>query len=129
MTLASIFSTAPAAISSRSPTRSVHSAVVKPPVWWAATWVLTLGLSACAIEEAHASPDRSSCKMLSARVLDRLSHDRSLEPPVLLNVRARDHIVYLYGTVSTESQRELAADVTAATQGVEKVENMMTLAG
>jgi osmotically-inducible protein OsmY len=75
------------------------------------------------MEEAHASPDRSSCKMLSA------SHDRSLEPPVLLNVRARDHIVYLYGTVSTESQRELAADVAAATQGVEKVENMMTLAG
>lgn len=75
----------------------------------------------------YSSPDDSSSRTLSARVSYRLSHDSALAPSVLLNVRTWDHIVYLYGTVSTGSQCDLATAVAAATEGADKVKNLLTL--
>ena len=95
----------------------------------AAICALTCALSACADVPGPPPADLADSAALSARVAYRLAHDTSLDTPILLSVQARNHVVFIYGTVSSESQRELAASLAAATQGVEQVKNLMTLAG
>jgi hypothetical protein len=52
-----------------------------------------------------------------------------LEPPNLLTVQSVDQVVYLYGLVDTDFQRQMAEAVAHQTPGVTKVINSIGLAG
>jgi osmotically-inducible protein OsmY len=94
----------------------------------AAAVVLACGLGGCAAMQGPPSADSADAAALKARVAERLAHDPALDPPIPLNVQARNRVVYLYGTVSSERQRELAASIAAQTQGVDKVLDLMFVA-
>ncbi len=67
----------------------------------AALCALTFALSACADIPGEPAADLVDSAALSARVAYRLEHDTALDVPVLLNVRARNHVVFIYGTVAS----------------------------
>jgi osmotically-inducible protein OsmY len=52
-----------------------------------------------------------------------------LEPPNLLTVQTLDHVVYLYGVVDTDLERETAESVALQATGVTKVVNSIGLSG
>jgi osmotically-inducible protein OsmY len=51
----------------------------------------------------------------------------ALEPPNLINVQTFDHVVYLYGLVDTEFERQLAGSVALDTPGVARVVNSISV--
>jgi hypothetical protein len=51
----------------------------------------------------------------------------ALEPPNLREVQTLDHVVYLYGQVSTELQRQTAESVALAAPGVSRVANSIAV--
>lgn len=51
-----------------------------------------------------------------------------LAPPTLLDVQTLDHVVYLYGLVDTEMERQLAESLALETPGVARVVNSVSLA-
>lgn len=53
----------------------------------------------------------------------------ALEPPNLLNVQTVDHVVYLYGLVDTDLEREVAESVGLQVTGVTKVVNSIGISG
>ena len=107
--------------------RSVRSASLKPRLSAAAIFALTCVFSGCTMMPNCSSAERADSTALRDRVLDRLAHDPALQPLIPLNVQARDQVVYLYGTVSTDLQRDRAAYVAAQTQGVNEVENLIAV--
>jgi osmotically-inducible protein OsmY len=52
-----------------------------------------------------------------------------LEPPNLLTVRTLDRVVYLYGLVDTDYEREIAELVALQAPGVAKVANSIGISG
>jgi len=66
---------------------------------------------------------------ISAAVEARLIQHPALEPPNLLRVQSHDHIVYLYGLVDTDLEREIAESVALGTPGVIKVVNSIGISG
>ncbi len=64
---------------------------------------------------------------LETRVSARLRWEKSLSE-VAVEVRATGKTVELRGRVRDEQQKQRAAEVAAATLGVEKVENLLTVA-
>jgi osmotically-inducible protein OsmY len=52
-----------------------------------------------------------------------------LEPPNLLKVQSVNHVVYLYGLVDTDFQRQMAESVAHQAPGVVKVINSIGLSG
>jgi osmotically-inducible protein OsmY len=107
--------------------RSVRSASLKPRLSRAAIFALTCVFSGCTMMPDYASAASPDSAALRDRVVDRLAHDRVLLPLTPLNVQARNQIVYLYGTVSTDLQRDRAESVAAQTPGVKKIENLIAV--
>lgn len=107
--------------------RSVRSSSLKPRLSPAAIFALTCVSSGCTTMPDYASAQRADSAALRDRVVERLAHDPALQPLTPLNVQARNKVVYLYGTVSTDLQRDLAGSVAAQTQGVDEVENLIAV--
>jgi osmotically-inducible protein OsmY len=53
----------------------------------------------------------------------------ALEPPNLLQVQTLNHVVYLYGLVDTELERQMAESVALEAKGVARVVNSIGLSG
>jgi len=51
----------------------------------------------------------------------------ALEPPNLIDVQALDHVVYLYGLVDTDLERQMAESVALEAPGVARVVNSISL--
>jgi osmotically-inducible protein OsmY len=66
---------------------------------------------------------------ITAEVRGLFGHYPVLEPPNLIDVQTLHRIVYLYGTVDTELQRELAESVAREAQGAVKVVNAIGISG
>jgi osmotically-inducible protein OsmY len=49
------------------------------------------------------------------------------EPPNLIDVQTRDHVVYLYGVVDTDLERQMAESVARSAPGVVRVVNSIGL--
>ena len=58
---------------------------------------------------------------ITSDVRARLDRYPELEPPNLIDVQTLDHVVYLYGLVDTDSERELAESVALKAPGVARV--------
>jgi osmotically-inducible protein OsmY len=52
-----------------------------------------------------------------------------LEPPNLLTVQTLDHVVYLYGLVDTDYEREIAESVALQAPGAARVVNSIGISG
>jgi osmotically-inducible protein OsmY len=107
--------------------RLVPSASLKLRLSAAAICLLTCGFSGCTTMHAYSSPERADTAALRGLVADRLAHAAALQPLIPLDVQARNRVVYLYGTVSTDLQRDLAGSVAADTQGVTEVVNLVAV--
>lgn len=107
--------------------RSVRYASLKPRLSRAAIFALVCAFSGCTLMPDYASAAGADCAALRDRVVDRLAHDPALLPLTPLNVQARNQVVYLYGAVSTDLQRNRAESVAAQTPGVKKIENLITV--
>jgi osmotically-inducible protein OsmY len=66
---------------------------------------------------------------LTSEVQQRFSDHAILQPPNLLTVQVHDHVVYLYGLVDTQLQREIAESIARETPGVTKVVNSIGISG
>ncbi len=66
---------------------------------------------------------------ITANVRALFSQHPVLEPPNLLNVQTLDHVVYLYGLVDTDFEREIAESVALQAPGVASVVNSIGLRG
>jgi osmotically-inducible protein OsmY len=108
--------------------RSVRSASLKHRLSAAAIFALTCLFSGCTMMPDYASAQGADSAALRDRVVDRLAHDPALQLLIPISVQTRRQAVYLYGTVSTDWQRDLAESVAAQTQGVTGVENLIEVA-
>jgi osmotically-inducible protein OsmY len=88
---------------------------------------LTILLPGCAtFGECEAGACSDDAKV-TATVEARLYGHADLAPPDLLHVQTRNHVVYLYGTVSTALQSANAESVALQSQGVNRVTNLITV--
>jgi len=76
------------------------------------------GVSGCAGDAA-----------ITAEVRGLFGQHPALEPPNLLRVQTRNRVVYLYGLVDTDLERQLAESVAHAAPGVAKVVNSIGISG
>ena len=53
----------------------------------------------------------------------------ALKPPNLLNVQTLDHVVYLYGLVDSDLERQMAESVAVQVTGVRQVVNSIGISG
>jgi osmotically-inducible protein OsmY len=108
-------------------TRSVRSTSLKHRLTPAGIFALTCLFSGCTTTPNYASAEQVDSAALRDRVIDSLAHDPALQPLTPLNVQAHDQVVYLYGSVSTDLQRDRAESVAAQTPGVNQVENLIAV--
>ena len=66
---------------------------------------------------------------ISADVRTLFERHPELQPPNLLDVQALDHVVYLYGLVDTDFEREMAESVALQASGVTRVVNSIGISG
>jgi osmotically-inducible protein OsmY len=66
---------------------------------------------------------------MTAAVQAAFAQHAELEPPNLLTIQTIDGVVYLYGLVDTDYQRQMAETVALQTPGVKQVINSIGLAG
>ena len=66
---------------------------------------------------------------ITSRVQALFKQHAELEPPNSLDVQTLDHVVYLYGVVDTDLEREMAESVALQAGGVARVVNSIGLSG
>ena len=66
---------------------------------------------------------------ITAAVQTTFQQHAELEPPNMITVQTVDGVVYLYGLVETDYQRQMAESVAHQTAGVNKVVNSIGLSG
>jgi osmotically-inducible protein OsmY len=86
-------------------------------------------LSACAAYEKCGFGGCPGDAQLAAAVRTAFEAHAELEPPNLLTVESVNHVIYLYGLVDTDFQRQMAESVAHQTPGVAKVINSIGLSG
>jgi osmotically-inducible protein OsmY len=86
-------------------------------------------LGACASYEKCGFGGCPGDAQLAAGVRAAFEEHPELEPPNLIKVQSVDHVVYLYGLVDTDFQRQMAESVAHQTPGVAKVINSIGLSG
>jgi osmotically-inducible protein OsmY len=86
-------------------------------------------LSACAAYEKCGFGGCPGDEQLAAAVRTVFQDHPELEPPNLIKVQSVDHVVYLYGLVDTDMQRQMAEAVAHQAPGVTRVVNSIGLAG
>jgi osmotically-inducible protein OsmY len=95
----------------------------------ALTLVLTSALPGCAAYQKCGFGGCPGDATLAADVQTAFEAHAELEPPNLIKVQSIDRVVYLYGLVDTDFQRQMAEAVAHQTPGVTKVINSIGLAG
>jgi osmotically-inducible protein OsmY len=64
---------------------------------------------------------------ITAEVQSLFTQHPELEPPNLIYVQTLDHVVYLYGVLDTDFQRQMATVVALEAPGVKRVVNSIGL--
>jgi osmotically-inducible protein OsmY len=92
--------------------------------------VLLLGmLSGCAAYKKCGAGGCPGDAEITAAVQAEFAKHAELQPPNVLRVQTIDGVVYLYGLVDTDLQRQVAESVAGQTPGVAKVINSIGLSG
>jgi osmotically-inducible protein OsmY len=84
-------------------------------------------LSGCTAIQGFGFGGHSEDAKIRADVIASLYGRAELGPANQLTVQTRNHVVYLYGTVASELQREKAESVAMEAQGVDIVVNFMSV--
>jgi osmotically-inducible protein OsmY len=105
--------------------------VSKLKLFHASALALTLigALCGCAAYEKCGFGGCPGDTQLAAAVRTAFEAHPELEPPNLLKVQSVDHVIYLYGLVDTDFQRQMAESVAHQAPGVAKVINSIGLSG
>lgn len=80
-------------------------------------------ISGCAVYEKCGVRGCPGDAEITAQVESLFKQHPDLEPPNMLTVRTLDRVVYLYGLVETDPQRQLAGDVASQAVGGTQVVN------
>ena len=91
---------------------------------------LAAALSGCVAVSAYRSCGLAGCPgdaTVTRAVNALFTQHPVLEPPNLIDVQTLNHVVYLYGLVDTELQRQLAESVARGAPGVSRVVNTIGL--
>jgi osmotically-inducible protein OsmY len=91
--------------------------------------ILTGALSGCAAYRKCGFAGCPGDAEIAAEVRALFKQHPALEPPNLLTVQTLDHVVYLYGVVDTDLEREMAESVALQAHGVAKVVNSIGISG
>jgi osmotically-inducible protein OsmY len=91
--------------------------------------ILAAGLCGCAAYRKCGSGGCPGDAEITAQVQALFKQHAELEPPNLLDVQTVDHVVYLYGLVDTDYERQMAESVALQASGVRKVVNSIGLSG
>jgi osmotically-inducible protein OsmY len=83
--------------------------------------VLAAALSGCAVYQKCGFRGCPGDATLTAEVRTQLEQYPALEAPNTVRVQALDHVVYLYGQVDTDLERQLAESVARAAGGGARV--------
>jgi len=98
------------------------------PIWTFAV-LLTVALSGCATYRKCGFEGCPGDAKITADVRALFQQHPILEPPNLLTVQTLDRVVYLYGLVDTDYEREIAELVALQAPGVAKVVNSIGISG
>jgi osmotically-inducible protein OsmY len=91
--------------------------------------VVSNSLMGCATFQKCGSGECPQDAEINNAIEARLSQHAELEPPNLIRVQTRRHVVYLYGLVDTALERDMAESVARDTPGVTKVVNSIGISG
>jgi osmotically-inducible protein OsmY len=105
--------------------------VSKLELFHASALALTLigALCGCAAYEKCGFGGCPGDAQLASAVRTAFEAHPELEPPNLLKVQSVDHVIYLYGLVDTDFQRQMAESVAHQAPGVARVINSIGLSG
>jgi len=93
------------------------------PLLWA---LAGAALAGCAVVASYEKCGRAGCPAdapITAEVRRLYRQHPSIEAPNLIDVQTLDGVVYLYGIVDTDMQRQLAESVALEATGVRRVVN------
>jgi osmotically-inducible protein OsmY len=91
--------------------------------------LLAVALSGCATYRKCGFEGCPGDAKITAEVKALFQQHPVLEPPNLLTVQTLDQVVYLYGLVDTDYEREIAEFVALQAPGVAKVVNSIGMSG
>lgn len=91
--------------------------------------LVSAALGGCAAYEKCGFSGCPGDAKISADVETALQTHAELQPPNLIDVHTLGGVVYLYGLVDTDYQRQMAEIVARQTAGVSKVVNSIGLSG
>ncbi len=89
--------------------------------------ILTGTLQACAAYKKCGFGGCPGDAEITAKVQALFTQHPELEPPNLIYVQTVDHVVYLYGVLDTDFQRQMASLVALEAPGVKRVANSIGL--
>jgi len=95
----------------------------------AVSLILAGALSACAAYKKCGFDGCPGDAQITTQVRALFDEHPELKAPNLLDVQTVNHVVYLYGLVDTDLQREMAASVARQAPGVAKVVNSIGISG
>jgi osmotically-inducible protein OsmY len=93
------------------------------------TFIVSVVLYGCAIYRKCGFEGCPGDAAITAEIETLFKQHPALEPPNLLNVRTLDHVVYLYGLVDTDFERQMAESVALQAPGVATVVNSIGISG
>ncbi len=93
------------------------------------TVILTGALSGCAAYRKCGFAGCPGDAKIMAEVRALFRQHPALEPPNLLEVQTLDHVVYLYGVLDTDLEREMAESIALQVSGVVRVVNSIGISG
>jgi osmotically-inducible protein OsmY len=91
--------------------------------------LVSAALGGCATYEKCGFSGCPGDAQITAAVRAAFAEHAELEPPNLLEIQTVDGVVYLYGLVDTDYQRQMAEAVAHQAAGVNKVVNSIGLSG
>jgi osmotically-inducible protein OsmY len=93
------------------------------------TFLLGAVFSGCAVYRKCGFEGCPGDATITANVEALFHQHPALEPPNLITVRTLDHVVYLYGLVDTDLERQMAELVALEAPGVARVVNSIGISG
>lgn len=99
---------------------------------WAAALIGAAALSGCGAYSAYRKCGFGGCPddaIITHEVRALFNQHPVLEPPNLIDVQTVNRVVYLYGLVDTDTERQLAESVAGDAHGVTRVIDAIGLSG